>query len=170
MLHSMYDNNETGAQFYVADVDGPAICGLLTLCHLKLVELHCEITNNVSKVPCPVPAINGISDLQMLYADGFDGVGTFEGEYHIVTDPNVPPVIHAPRKKLDEMISLGVIKPVTEPTDWVSSVAYSQKSNGRWRICLDPKDLNQAIKRSHHHTLTLEKITHKFKGSTDSQS
>ena len=97
--------------------------------------MHCEITKNVSKVPCPVSAINGISDLQMLYPNGFDGIGTFEGEYHIVTEPNVPPVIHAPRKfpihvkdgimkKLDEMISLGVIKPVTEPTDWVSSVAY----------------------------------------------
>ena len=35
-----YDNNETRAQFYCADVDGPAICGLLTSCHLKLVELH----------------------------------------------------------------------------------------------------------------------------------
>ena len=144
------------------------------------MELHCATTKNVTKVPCPVPAINGISDLQMLYPDGFDGIGRFQGEYHIVTDPNVPPVIHAPRKcpihikddikkNLDEMISLGVIKAVTEPTDWVSSVAYSHTSNGRGRICLDPKDLNQADKRSHHHTLTLEEITHKFKGSTDSQ-
>ena len=67
------------------------------------------------------------------------------------------------KKELNEMVSLGVIQPVTEPTDLVSSVAYSQKSNGR---CLDPKDLNQAVKRSHHHTPTLEEITHKFKGST----
>ena len=164
-IQCTYDNNETEAEFYVADVDGPAICGLPTSCHLKLVELHCEITKNVSKVPSPVPAINGISDLQMLYPDRFDGIGKFEGEYHIVTDPNVPPVIHAPRKcpihikddikkELDEMINLGVIKPVTMPTDWVSSVAYSQKSNGRWRTCLDPKDLNQAVKRSHHHIPT----------------
>ena len=86
------------------------------------------------------------------------------------------------------MVNLGVIKPVTEPTDWVSSVAYSQKSNGRWRVCLDPKDLNQAVKRSHHHTPTsvcldpkdlnravkrshhhtptLDEITHQFKGSS----
>ena len=34
------------------------------------------------------------------------------------------------------------------------------------RICLDLKDLNRAVKRSHHHTPTLEEITHKFKGST----
>ena len=63
-------------------------------------------------------------------------------------------------KECDEMIALGVIKPVTEPTDWVSSVAYSKKSDGRWHISLDPKDLNRAVKRIHHHTLTLEEITH----------
>ena len=34
------------------------------------------------------------------------------------------------------------------------------------RVCFDSKDLNQTIKRSHHHTPTLEEITHKFKGST----
>ena len=33
-------------------------------------------------------------------------------------------------------------------------------------MCLDPKDLNQVVKRSHHHTPTLEEITHKFKGSS----
>ena len=33
-------------------------------------------------------------------------------------------------------------------------------------MCLDPKDLNHAVKRSHHHTPTLEEITHKFKGSS----
>ena len=64
------------------------------------------------------------------------------------------------------MVNLGVIKPVTEPTDWVSNVAYSQKSNGRWRVCLNPKDLKRAVKRSHHHTLTLDEITHQFKGSS----
>ena len=55
---------------------------------------------------------------------------------------------------------------MTEPTDWVSSVAYFQKSNGRWRVCLDPKDFNRAVKRSHHHTPTLDEITHQFKGSS----
>ena len=110
-----------------------------------------------------------------MYPDRFDGIGKFEGEYQIVTDPDVPPVVHAPRKcpihikddikeELDEMVNLGVIKPVTEPTDW--AVAYSQKSNGRWRVCLDPKDLNRAVKRSHHHTPTLDEITHQFKGSS----
>ena len=141
--------------FNVADVNGPAICGLPTSCKLKLVELHCEITTN-TKASCTAPQVNNKGDLQMLYPDRFNGIGKFEGEYHIVTDPNVLPVIHAPRecpihikddikKELDQMVSHGVIKPVTDASDWVSSAAYSQKSNGRWRVCLDPKPLKEAI-------------------------
>ena len=129
-----FGDKETDAVFYVADVEGPAICGLPTCCQLQLVELHCAISTGSSKTSSPV--IKDKGDLQILYPDRFDGIGKFEGEYHIVTDPDAPRKcpIHIKddiKKELDEMVNLGVIKPVTEPTDWVSSVAYSQKSNGR---------------------------------------
>jgi len=39
------------------------------------------------------------------------------------------------------------------------------KKDGSLRICLDPKDLNKAIKRSHHKTPTQEEITHKLADS-----
>ena len=32
------------------------------------------------------------------YADVFDGIGGFEGEYHITLDSTVPPVVHSPRR------------------------------------------------------------------------
>ena len=48
-------------------------------------------------------------------------------------------------EKLQDMVDKGIIIPVTEPTDWVSSLAYSWKANGDLRVCLDPKDLNKAI-------------------------
>ena len=158
-------------------MQGFMLLRLPTSRELQLVKFHCGI----STIQIRYPTIKDKSDLQQLYPDRFNGVGKFEGEYHIVTDPDVPPVVHTPRKcpmhitddinkELDEMVSLGVIQPVTELTDWVwftpNSVAYSQKSSGRWRIYLNPKDLNQAVKRIHHHTPTLEEITHKFKGST----
>ena len=69
------------------------------------------------------------------------------------------------KAELDNMEELGVIERVTEPTDWVSSIVYSRKPSGKLRICLDPKDLNKAIKRPHYHTPTLEEITHKLAGS-----
>ena len=63
------------------------------------------------------------------------------------------------------MVSLGVIKRVHEPTDWVSSLVYSRKANGKIRICLDPKDLNLAIKRPHYATRTLDEVTHHLGGA-----
>ena len=132
-----YGDQASDAEFYAADVAGSAICGLPTCCQLHLVELHCAVGKCSSKVP--LPAVKEKGDLQTLYRDRFDGIGKFEGEYHIITDPNVLAVVHAPRKypihikddtknELDEMVDLGFIRPVTEPTDWVSNVAYSQKS------------------------------------------
>jgi hypothetical protein len=44
------------------------------------------------------------------------------------------------------MVNLGVIAKQDEPTDWVSSMVVVRKP-GKLRICLDPKDLNRAIKR-----------------------
>ena len=64
------------------------------------------------------------------------------------------------------MTQEGIIWKVEQPNDWVNSLAYSRKSNGKLRICLDPKDLNWYIKCDHHHTPTLEEITHKLSGST----
>ena len=54
---------------------------------------------------------------------------------------------------------------MTEPTDWVNSMVVSRKANGKLRVCLDPKDLNKAIKRCHHKTPTLDEITYKLAGA-----
>ena len=47
------------------------------------------------------------------------------------------------------------------PTDWVNSiVCYIQDTeNGKKvRLCLDPKDLNKAIKQEHYYTRTIDEI------------
>ena len=60
------------------------------------------------------------------------------------------------------MECLGVITHVDEPTDWVSSITYIQKANGKLRLCLDPRDLNEAICHDHHKMPTLEEVAHEF--------
>ena len=57
------------------------------------------------------------------------------------------------------MVTNQIIVPVTEPTDWVSSVLAVPKKDGSVRICLDPKDLNTAIKRSHYPLPTVDDVT-----------
>ena len=52
-----------------------------------------------------------------------------------------------------------------EQSDWVNSLTVSRCENGVKTICLDPNDLNNAIKICHHKTPTIEEITHKFSGA-----
>ena len=70
------------------------------------------------------------------------------------------------KEQLDDMEKSKVITKVRQPTDWVNSMVCTQKSDGTLRVCLDPKDLNKAIKRCHHKTPTLEELTHKLAGAT----
>ena len=43
---------------------------------------------------------------------------------------------------------------------------YAIKQDGSLRVCLDPKDLNKALKRGQHHIPTTEELTHRFSGAT----
>ena len=61
------------------------------------------------------------------------------------------------KEKLDELVQRKVIAPVTEPTEWVSSMLAVIKPN-KIRICLDPRDLNEAIKREYYQMPTIEEI------------
>ena len=63
------------------------------------------------------------------------------------------------------MVDMGVITPVQEPTDWVSSLVIVEKPNGSLGICLDPKDLNAAIKRHHYTMPTTEDIISRMSGA-----
>ena len=158
--------------FYIVDVEGPAIIGLPSCEALKIVTLHCSIeTSPQNKKP-----ITCIQDLIESNPEQFDKIGKMPGPAKLVVDPNTPPHIDAPRKtpialkeaikeELDSMVRNDVIRKVTEPTDWVSSLAYSKKKSGKLRICLDPRHLNQALKRPHHKLPTVEELTHQFCGS-----
>ena len=52
---------------------------------------------------------------------------------------------------------MKVLTPVTAPTKWINSMVIVKKPN-KLRICLDPKDLNKAIKRPHHPIPTIDDI------------
>ncbi|KAI8490471.1 hypothetical protein Bbelb_317390 [Branchiostoma belcheri] len=68
-------------------------------------------------------------------------------------------------EQLDEMEQKGIISKVTRPTDWVNSIVVKEKPNGKLRIYLDPRDLNNALKRNHYPTPTLEEITPALAGA-----
>lgn len=61
------------------------------------------------------------------------------------------------REKLKELESLNIKAKVTEPTDLISSMVIVMKNN-KIRICLDPKNLNQALRRPHYQMPTIDDI------------
>ena len=127
--------------------------------------------------PQDVVTINTVEDLKRLFPNSFDTLGNMKGEYHLTVDTSCAPVVHPSRKypiqrrqaicdELQKLQTLGVIARENEPTDWVSSFTFTEKKDGSIRVCLDPRDLNKALKRPHHKTPTLEEITHHFSNAT----
>ncbi len=53
--------------------------------------------------------------------------------------------------------------PEHESTEWLNALVFSMKSSGKLWVCLDPRNLNDMIKRR---TPTIEEVTHKFNGAT----
>ncbi|RLJ22807.1 hypothetical protein DJ031_00235 [bacterium endosymbiont of Escarpia laminata] len=62
------------------------------------------------------------------------------------------------------MVNDDIIAPVSEPTDWVSSLLLVSKP-GKLRICMDPWDLNRAIKREHYQMPTIKEIATRLSGA-----
>ena len=177
-------NGKTSAQkFHVVDCEGPILVGLPACEKLDLVRLNHNVNMVKSVMPERETAVStnenltNTNQLMEQYPNQFQGLGKFTGTASIEVDPSVKPVVHAPRKcpihlrddlkkELDRMENMGVIKPVSEATDWVSSLVIAKKPDGRLRVCLDPRDLNKAIKRPHHRNITTEEITHQLAGAT----
>ena len=62
------------------------------------------------------------------------------------------------KAELDSMERMGIITKVEQPTQWVSPIVVVKKPNGDVRICLDPLDLNKAVKREHYPLRTVEEV------------
>ena len=52
----------------------------------------------------------------------------------------------------------GIITTVEQPTKWVNPVIVVRKPNRDVRICLDPVDLNKAVKREHYPLKMVEEV------------
>jgi len=72
-------------------------------------------------------------------------------------DANVTPVIRpscrialameaSDKRELDRMVDIGAIKPMTEPTQWVSQMVAVKKKDSSICICINPRYLNKALK------------------------
>ena len=107
------------------------------------------------------------------YEDLFKGLGCVPGEISIKLRPDAEPVVEPCRKvpfgkfkeleeELKRMEENDVITKITEPTDWVNSLHLVYKQDGSLRVCIDPRNLNRAIRREHFKLPTREEIMAKM--------
>ena len=66
---------------------------------------------------------------------------------------------------LNEMSDKDIIEPLTKPTEWISSMVVVTKKSGQLRLCLDPKDLNDAIQREHYPLPVIEDVATRLAGA-----
>lgn len=52
------------------------------------------------------------------------------------------------KEELQKLLDAGLIYPISD-SEWVSPLVLVPKKNGKWRICVDYKELNKATKKYH---------------------
>lgn len=150
--------------FCVIDTDGPTILAYLhvqiwtqlpwtsasqpsrkILCHLLYSHLP------VTRPSCQ----RGIS--QAIWWMFWRHNASSLGEYHTTID-RAGALKEPLKKELDSLVQQEILVKVTKSTDWVDSLVCVSNSTWALRLCLDPRDLSQAIKRPHYFTPTLVDI------------
>ena len=52
------------------------------------------------------------------------------------------------KQVLQKLLDVGFIYPISD-NEWVSPLVLAPKKNGKWRICVDYRELNKATKNDH---------------------
>ena len=148
--------------FIVTNSNSTPIIGLKTSTDLNIIK-------RIDKVKRQ----NRLPDHLQEFTDCFGEMGSFKKKHHIYYDQNIQPTVNPPRrvpytlegklkKELHRMVDLGIITPVHEPTQWVSNIVCVEKADGSLRVCIDPRDLNKAIRRTQRKLPTTEEILAKL--------
>ena len=166
-LHLRYSGKSYRLKFYVVDFDATSIVGLRDSERLGIitVNVHTVSEDTTSREQRAQKILDE-------YAELFDEseLGKLPVVYKMTLDDDAVPVAKPARKvpmakeekvreELERMTKLGVIEPVTEPSEWVSQmVAADKKDKEEIRICIDPSDLNRALKRPRYPSRTIEDV------------
>ena len=154
--------------------------------HKKMEEGKCSIDpGSVRKSPLTKQEILDV------YADVFEGLRTFPGEpCKFKLKENYMPARHAPRKvpihlqddfhqEIYDLVKQGVLERVEHSIEWVNSFVIVKKdismdsrnshapchqTKKKLWICLDPRDLNEALECEPYYSRSVDELIGKFHG------
>ena len=180
-LQCKYRGEQYDLEFYISESPSEPLLSIAACKELNLVKFTQELKSEVADGDLSMTTQKGSEDeyskkIRKEYFDVFSGLGCLSRPYHMEVDPMADPVIHTPRKvphplrdqlaeTLKDMVKHRVLRKVDGPSEWVNSMVVVQKKDGRLRICIDPKDLNQALKREDYQLPTIEQITARMPGA-----
>ena len=161
-------------EFVVVPDNLTPLIGARTAQQMELITVH---QDNFVPVPPPrrqlcedIRKIETVDELVRRHADVFlKNLGTLPGTVHLQIDENAEPSITPSRRvptalrgkfkaELDRLESLEVLAKVDESTALVSSVVIATKKSGALKICIDPRPLNQVLKRETHQLPILDDL------------
>ncbi len=177
-----FNGKRIQAPCFVVENSSPCLIGLQSSLDLELIKLtysvDSKVAENTHKHSNNSPLELNKTLVMSNYGNLFKGIGVIPGSCHLHLKENAIPVVNPPRRipealksrlksELDKMVKDRIISKVTEPTDWVNSIVVVEKpKTGKLRVCLDPKALNEAIRRPHYPSPTLDDVTSKLSGAT----
>ncbi|KAJ3650090.1 hypothetical protein Zmor_021798 [Zophobas morio] len=155
-----FKNKEYNIELFISKTNSRPVLGKDSIEELDIARMVCSM--------------DGFRNYFEEYSDVFKGIGCLPGQYSIKIDPLVKPRVHAARRfpqgimvklksKLESLERQDIIVREFGPTEWVNSLVIVDKPDGDFRICIDPTDLNKAIKREHFTIPTYVDIISKLK-------
>ena len=120
-----------------------------------------KILNVIGAVDKPDFEKLSMKEINATYSAVFKGLGCMEGKLHLEVDERVTPEMLPFRcvplrlkdrlkQELTRLEKEHVIIKEEVPKDSLSSPVVTEKPNERPRVCIDPRHLNRALKRSHY--------------------
>ena len=124
-----HKNKPFKLSFIVVDSESVPILELKKSEHLQLVKRICRTEKNN----------------ETFFSESHDSFGEIGTLNTNEVKDNVKLVVAKLEKELKRIFDLGIIELIKKPTDWV---------NRKLCLCLNPRPLNNAIKRKHRHLPT----------------
>ena len=150
----------------------PIIIGLQAERQMKLITIN---TENIAAISSYEHLT--VDEITSKYPSLFNTeLGLINYNRSLETDPSLQPdqnpikripeaLMSSLKQELDHLRNLEVIKNMSEPTEWLSSLVTVKKPNGKIRVCIDPQPLNAALKQAPVMTPILDDILPQLEGS-----
>lgn len=159
------DDKTATAKFFVVTRDVPTTVSGRVSEDLGIIKLLAVVTQDENATH--------LYEVAEPFRDVFCGLGKLGNfTYHMKLKSPARGVVRPARKvplalqekvkaELDKMKSDGVIREVTDPTEWCSPMVTVVKKD-KVRICMDPTDLNKALLREEYPMPTIEEVLSKI--------